>query len=267
MIDEPTDDSEYYERLPEFAALRNQELIKALEPVASLTDAYGDLVSRAVVALGRVKPASRQESIVRDLIADVFDFLYEWKRPLFEGRLHIGFPLGRRAYESLSLLSVCYQDPVMALRWDGGSQIGNSAIRDALAKLPFGETKEGLQTLYKLFSQGSHPNRALVSERYLGDDNAYVLGSIGMPEMVLVVDQCITLVELWFWFGALVSHVAREPLRQHDSSFGEDYRDAAGYAKHVKQWLVESYNNLLAARQAEIRADLARRSGSNAPDA
>lgn len=242
--------------------MRSAELQRSLQPVVALIDAYGKLVSRVVVALGSSKPESRQASIVRDLIADVFDFLYEWRRPLFEGRAHVAFPLGRRAYESLSLLSVCCQDEAFALRWDSGSQIGNREIREALATLPVSEEKDGLQELYKLFSKGAHPNRELVGERHLGDDNEYVLGSIAVPELVLVVDQSITMVDLWFWFGALTGHVAKDALAKSDPGFGHDYLEVAANAKDVKTWLVASFNNLLELRQAEMREELKRRSKS-----
>lgn len=267
MIDDSGNGSDLYDKLPEFAALRQTELLQSLQPVFDLTEGYGELISRAVVALGSSKPGSRQASIVRDLIADVFDFLYEWRRPLFEGRLQVGFPLGRRAYESLSLLSVCYQDEAIAIRWDAGEQISNREVRDALARLPASESRDSLQELYKMFSKGAHPNRELVGERYLGDGNEYVLGSIGAPELVLVVDQCISMVDLWFWFGALVGYVAKEDLAKSDPLFGRDYLDAANRAKDVKKWLVESFNNLLGPRQASMRKALERRSGSEQPDA
>ena len=262
MTDDSGDGSDLYDKLPEFAAVRHKQLLQSLQPVFDLTEAYGELISRAVVALGSSKPASRQASIVRDLIADVFDFLYEWRRPLFEGRLQVGFPLGRRAYESLSLLSVCYQDEVIAIRWDRGEQIRNKEIREALARLPAGESLEPLQELYKTFSKGSHPNRELVSERFLGDGNEYVLGSIGVPELVLVVDQCISMVDLWFWFGALAGHVAKDDLAKTDPHFGRDYLEAAAHAGVVEKVVSrESFNNLLGPRQAEMRDELERRTG------
>ncbi|MGA2403134.1 MAG: hypothetical protein ABSG91_15750, partial [Syntrophobacteraceae bacterium] len=92
-----------YRELAFFAESRRKDLLSQLQPVVSITDSYGSLIARAVFALGKVPPKSRQDAVVRDLIADVFDFLYEWRRPLFEGRFHVAFPLARRAYESLSL--------------------------------------------------------------------------------------------------------------------------------------------------------------------
>jgi len=59
-----------------------EELTRQLQPVLDLADSYGLLVARAVLGMGSSPPKSRHETIVRDLIADVFDFLYEWPRPL-----------------------------------------------------------------------------------------------------------------------------------------------------------------------------------------
>lgn len=244
-LDDSGSEADLYRKLKSFADLRRKELTGQLQPVLDLADAYGSLIARAVAALGSTPPKSRQDSVVRDLIADVFDFLYEWPRPLFEGRLHVAFPLARRAYESLSLLSACYQDASIAERWDRGEQITNAEIRRALAKLPFPESEQALKDLYRFFSKGTHPNRDLIPERFLGDGNEFVLGSIGQPELVLIVDQCCRLVEMWFWLGALVGHVAEEILARTDPSFGNDYLAAAAQAREIGQWLVQRFNELL----------------------
>ena len=247
--------ADLYQDLERWAAIRREELVAQLGPVLQVTAAYGSLVVRAVCALGTVPPKSRHDSVVRDLVADVFDFLYEWPRPLFEGRLHVAFPLARRAYESLSLLSVCYQDPALAKRWDSGKQIGNAEVRRALTKLQFSESEESLRDLYRFFSKGAHPNRDLVADRFLGEGNTLVLGSVGRPELVLVVDQCVRLVQMWFWFGALVAWLAKEELAAQDPGFGADYLAAAADAKEVADWLVESFNQLLPERQKEMAAE------------
>ncbi len=247
--------ADLYRKLKGFADRRRRELTTQLQPVLDLADAYGALIARAVVALSSTPPKSRHDTVVRDLIADVFDFLYEWPRPLFEGRLHVAFPLARRAYESLSLLSACYQDPSVAERWDRGEEISNAEIRRALAKLPFPESEQAMKDLYKFFSKGTHPNRDLISERFLGDGNDFVLGSIGQPELVLIVDHCHRLVEMWFWFGALVGYVAKEILVRTDPAFGKDYQATAARAQEIAKWLIKSFSKLLDQRQKEMRAE------------
>lgn len=220
----------------------------------SLTDSYGSLVARAVFALGTVPPKSRHDVVVRDLIVDVFDFLYEWPRPLLEGRLHVAFPLARRAYESLSLLAACYQDASIAERWDRGKQIGNAEIREALAKMPLRESEESLKELYKFFSKGTHPNRELVGERFLGDGNEFVLGSIGKPDLLLTVLHCMRLVEMWYWFGALSGFAAREVLTQVDPTFGADYRNTAERASQIKKFLAEGFSHLWEEYETQARS-------------
>lgn len=254
MTDDSGSGADLYKKLPGLAEPRRRELSAMLQPVLDLGDAYGALVARAVKALGSTPPTDRHDSIVRDLIADVFDFLYEWPRPLFEGRPHVAFPLARRAYESLSLLSACVQDRSIAERWDRGKEIGNAEIRKALADLPFSESEEATRELYRFFSKGAHPNRDLVGERFLGDGNEFVLGSIGRPEVILVVDHCHYFVQMWFWFCALVGYVAREPLTRMDPEFGRDYLETAEQAKHIAEWLVESFNRLLEERHREMNS-------------
>ena len=232
------------------------------QPVLDLAASYGSLVSRCVAAFGSVPPKSRSDVVIRDLIADVFDFLYEWGRPLFEGRVHVAFPLARRAYESLSLLSVCFQDRGIAERWDRGEQVGNAEIRKALANLPLPESEREMRDLYHFFSQGSHPNRNLVPERFLGDGNQFVLGSINQPELVFIVDHCRHLVDMWFWFVALTGFAAKEILVQSDPSFPNDYFPTAERAAEIKKWLNKVFNELLERRQSELQTE--RRSLSDA---
>ena len=48
-----------------------------LAPYVELTDRYGELLCRVVAVLGKTPPASLRDVAARDLIADLFDFLYE----------------------------------------------------------------------------------------------------------------------------------------------------------------------------------------------
>jgi hypothetical protein len=183
-------------------------------------------------------------------MVDVFDFLWEWRRPLLEGRIQVAYPLARRSYESLSLLSICAQDPSFADRWERGKKISNAEIREALAGSPMPESEEALKDLYKFFSQGTHPNRDLIAYRYLGEGNQFVLGSIGVPDLVFVTDHCIKLVQMWFWFTAAVGYFFRAGIDTVDSSFGKDYLNTAKQAKKVVSWLVANFNRLLQERQS-----------------
>jgi hypothetical protein len=142
----------------------------------------------------------------------------------------------------------------IAKRWDRGEQIANVDIRKALAEMPLRESKESLQELYKFFSKGSHPNRELVGERFLGDGNQFVLGSIGKPDLLLIVLHCMRLVEMWFWFGAVAGFIAKEALAQIDPTFGSDYLTTAEKASRLKKSLGESFQSLLAEYQEGRRS-------------
>jgi hypothetical protein len=231
--------------------MRYEELSRMLGPVVNTTDAYGSLLSRLIWAIGDAPTTSVQDRVVRDLASDVFDFLLATRRPILECQLGVSYPLARRAYESLSLLAVCLQDASVAERWHGGAQISNSNVRKALADLPFKERIEDLRELYKFFSKGSHPNRDLIPERYLGDGNGYTLGSIGRPNLVLTVDACLNLLRLWAWFAAALGYFYREQVDIRDRAWGRDYLAAHKDAEAVAAQLIHEYNRLLSEAQAE----------------
>ncbi|MFX1563752.1 MAG: hypothetical protein ACFFDP_10670 [Promethearchaeota archaeon] len=238
-------DGEDYAELSEYSDLRRKELSRMLSPVVKVTDHYGALICRVTKALGESPPTSAQDVVIRDLMADIFDFLWEWRRPLLEGRLQVAYPLARRSYESLSLLSICAQDSSFASAWERGKKISNAEIRKALAVAPMAESEEALKDLYRFFSKGTHPNRNLIAYRYLGEGNSFVLGSIGTPDLVLLTDHCIKLTQMWFWFTAVVGYFYREVIDKVDASFGKDYMKTAEEAKKVNVWLSENFNRLL----------------------
>ena len=234
-----------YARLREYSDQRRRELSEMFNPVVEITDRYGALICRITIALGSSAPKSTQEIVIRDLMADVFDFLYEWRRPLLEGRIQVAYPLARRAYESLSLLSICAQDTDIADRWEKGKKITNYDIRRALAGAHFPESEEELKDLYRFFSKATHPNRDLIPYRYLGEGNLFVLGSIGEPSLVLVTDHCITLLQMWFWFAAAVSYYFQSVIDKADKSYRKDYLKTADKAKQVVIELQNTFNELL----------------------
>lgn len=241
--------SKLYAELPQYAVMMHEKLLTQMRPLVELTDSYGRLIVRATMAIGSTRPKSKQEVVVRDLIADVFDFLYEWPRPLLEGRPNVAFPLARRAYESLSLLSACHQSQSLAERWAKGKQIRNADIRKYLETAEYPENRDATKDFYKYFSTGSHPNRSLVAERFLGDGNHFTLGSIGQPSLLLIVDQCGYMIDMWFWFGAIVSHIAKDALESRDETYIEDYHSAVKMAKEVHVWLASCRTALLEEEQ------------------
>jgi len=98
-------------------------------PYIRVTDDYGRLICSAVEILGGVSPSSVQDLVIRDLLSDVFDFLYEGRRVIMSGQRATAYPLLRRAFESLSLMVACCFDPAIAERWHSGVQIPNREVR------------------------------------------------------------------------------------------------------------------------------------------
>jgi hypothetical protein len=173
-----------YAELRRHAEIRSKELAPLLAPYLDLTDRYGEFVCGIVAVLGQMPPASPRDAATRDLIADVFDFLYEARALVTKGKLEVAYPLARRAYESLSLLVACTLEPKVADRWIAGKQIGHAEVRRVLAAHPMGEKETQTRELYDFFSKSTHPNRDHVAHRFLGEGNEFVLGAIGKPSLV-----------------------------------------------------------------------------------
>lgn len=235
-----------FSQLPEFEATRLREISVMAEPYIEITDRYARLISRLVSFLGFLPPKDDQDRVIRDLLSDIFDFLYEGRALILGGKLSIAFPLARRAYESLSLLHLCTLEPKWATKWQAGKQIGNGEIRKALGAHPMGESEAEMQDLYKFFSEATHPNRSLIPHRFLGEGNEYVLGLIGKPDLYFVVDYCSKHLELWHWLASTVSFFYRESIGPADGAYFNEYNECFEQAKPVKKWLVESLPQLRA---------------------
>jgi len=244
-----------YAKLTEYSGSRRKQFVEMLAPVIEITDRYGELICRITRVLGNSSPRSLQDKVVRDLMADVFDFLWEWRRPLFEGRLQVAYPLARRAYESLSLMSICIQDSSFAERWGKGERLSNAEIRKALAIAPMAESEDALKEVYRFFSRGTHPNRDLIAYRFLGEGNEFVLGSIIVPDLALIVDHCIRLVQMWFWYAAGIMHFYHTIIDRFDRSITKNYFTNAETAKKTATWLIAVFNGLLEERQELHKKD------------
>ncbi|MBW9062013.1 hypothetical protein JNB71_01670 [Rhizobium herbae] len=242
-----------YATLDEYAALRTQELSEMLRPYINVTDQYGALICRITLMLGKTPPRSKRDAALRDLMADVFDFLYEARPLIVKGKLEIAYPLARRAYESLSLMVACFLDPQIADMWSAGKQIGNAEVRRVLGKHPMGESEEKMRDLYKFFSMAAHPNRSHVAHRFLGEGNEFVLGAVGRPSLALLADYALKTLNLWNWFGVFVSFVYLDVLEKNDPEIMKNYESAKKMAQDVASWLSEQFNRVLLQEQAEYR--------------
>ena len=193
----PKDAIDLFEQLPEITENRFREISAMSEPYINITDRYGRLISRITFILGHNPPKNTQDIVIRDLMADVFDMLYEARKLILSGKINIAYPVARRAYESLSLLHLCALEPKWADKWNEGKEIRNSIIRNELAKHPMGEPEQQTKDLYNFFCKATHPDRKLIAHRFLGDGNEFVLGVIGKPNLEFVVDYAIKNLELW----------------------------------------------------------------------
>jgi hypothetical protein len=234
-----------YGRLREYAESRAKEMAPMLQLYVDVTDRYGRLLSRICLIVGENEPQSMQDSVVRDLMADVFDFLFEARALIFKGQTLIAFPLARRAYESLSLLHWCIVDEKAAADWANGKKMSNQAVRKALGVHPLGEPEDKLRELYKFFCEETHPNRERVAYRGLGEGNTYVFGSIGAPNLFSVADYCVKHLELWIWFCPAVVWFYRKQIALRDPSFLDAHKSARHDAQAVTKWLVEQQDRVL----------------------
>jgi hypothetical protein len=241
----PKEANDHYSQLENYAETRKSELSKMAEPYVKMTDRFGRLISRIVLLIGDVAPKDTQDIVIRDLMADVFDNLYESRSLVFSGKLNVAFPVARRAFESLSLLHLCTVDSSYAEKWQDGKKIENHEIRKQLGNHPMGESEEELRESYKFFCSATHPNRDLIPRRFLGAGNQYVLGAIGEPDLVMVCDYCIKILDMWFWLVATVSHFYKEPIIEIDKGYFEAYFQAHKDALETKKWLVSNFNKLL----------------------
>lgn len=255
MVDVNEESTPTYAKLEQYAALRTRELSEILQPYIEVTDRYGALICRVTLALGSTPPRSTLDATLRDLMADVFDFLYESRPLIIKGKLEIAYPLARRAYESLSLMVACHLNPKIASRWSAGKEIGNADIRRTLGSHPMGESEEKLKELYRFFSATTHPNRHHLAKRFLGEGNKFVLGAIGRPSLALLADYALKTLNLWYWFGAFVVFVYLEILARSDPGFEKDYDEVNRMAQEVAPWLSEQFNRVLGQEQAELRGN------------
>jgi hypothetical protein len=234
----------------EYELSRQDSLRKMFGPYIRVTDDYGRLICSAVDILGGVQPVSNQDIVIRELLSDVFDFLYEGRRVIMSGQCSTAYPLLRRAFESLSLMVVCCFDPAFAERWHSGVKIPNSKVRAELAQHPMGESMESMREAYNFFSDAAHPNRSIIPNRHLGDGNQFVLASIMIPDLVLVTEYCHRHLQLWFWFAAAVSHHYADLLHRHDAAYHADYQHASQAAQIMAPILQSEFNRLLNEAQA-----------------
>jgi hypothetical protein len=195
--------------------------------------------------LGNIKPHNVVDRVFRDLMADIFDSLYDSRRLMLESKLQRAYPILRRAYESLSLLALILNDSSYAEKWEAGRRIYNAEIRRELAKHPLGETEESLRELYNYYCLATHPNRELVPYRFLGEGNKFVLGSVDMPDLVMLTHYAIKHLSMWYWFDAVITFKYKELLADYDPAYVDNYKKIKKEAQEVAEWLTDNLKRLI----------------------
>lgn len=236
--------AEEYHRLKKYAETRFSELNEIFQDEIELLIEYEELICRATVILGNNPPKDVTDRSIRDLFADIFDFLYVSRRLILEGYVSTAFPLLRRAFESISLMQYFILLPDKAIEWNKGKQVSNAETRKFLDSHPMGESEKGMKDLYSFFSGATHPNREYIPFRFLGEKNKFVLGAIGGPNILGIADYMYRLIKLWFWFVAVISYHYKEILHSTDERYLNDYLKVANKAKRVSEALLRSQHEL-----------------------
>jgi len=239
-----------YAAVIEWDEKRTREISGMLKPYLQVTDAYADLICEIVDVIGTEKPASTQDIVVRDLLADVFDALVEARRIILMGKCSTAYPIARRVYESLSLMALCVLDSKIADQWHSGQEIANRVVRKELAKHPLGEPEDDTKKLYKFFTIGAHPNRDLIPRRFLGEGNEFVLGSVCAPNLVLVTEYCAIHLRMWFWFTVMLLHHYQHLVDAAKPDFGTRYLHVADRAQRLQAEFDRNYDRLLHEEQS-----------------
>ena len=235
---------EQHRRLKEYAGTRFSALGTVFQDEIELVTGYEQLICRATVILGNSPPRDVTDRAIRDLLADVFDFLHVSQQLILENYASTAFPLLRRAFESISLIQYFILLPNKAITWSKGGQVGNAEIRKYLDSHPMGESEKAMKDVYAFLSRATHPSRDCIPTRFLGEDNQFVLGGIVVPDLIVIADYIVRLIDLWYWFAASISYYYVETFDSADKSYGNDYMKVADKAKKVREALLTSRNEL-----------------------
>ena len=240
VIDYKKIGSEEYCQLSEYAKSRFFESNKIFKNEVNLLKKYEELICRLTLILGDNLPKDITDKSIRDLFADIFDFLYISRHLILESYASVAFPLLRRAFESISLMQYFMFLPNKAIIWNNGKQISNAEIRKYLDSHQMGTSEKSMKILYKFFSGAAHPNREYIPSRFLGEENQFVLGAIGVTDEKIRSNYIYNLLQLWFWFVASTSYHYKELLQFSDKKYIEDYMNIVNGALKLREALLKT---------------------------
>lgn len=243
-----------YDSLLKYEQSRFRELSEVYSDVLKLIQDYERLVCRMTTMLGHSPPKKRLDRCLRDLMCDAFDVLYKVKEIILHNYYPLGFPLLRRAYETICLIHYFELAPEKVEKWENGHQFDNKEIRKFLDSHPMGETEGGLRATYKQFCSGTHVNRDFIPSRFLGEGNEFTLGAIAPTDHSVTSEYLEETVKLWYWFVALIAFHYKELFSSLDPGFGKDYLEVANQAEPAIKELFEHKLKMREQRYAEGKA-------------
>jgi hypothetical protein len=225
-----------------------------LKPYFEVVNDYGRLFSRIHYITGFIKPKNEIDTIQRDLSSDAFDFLNETKYLIKRGQFNITYPIARRAFESITLMVAFNLKNELAIKWKGGGEIPNKDVRNVLDNFKEigGESRESMKSLYDFFSKKSHPNYAAIPHGLIGLGNYYAIGPIPEPLLLLIVDLCIEIIDLWFWLIAFMWYYNLDNVSTYDPSFKNYYLVKKHKVLEVRNWLFEQRLSLIEELKIQI---------------
>lgn len=209
-----------------------------------LAEQYEKYLCRVVLILGHMAPKDTCDGCIRDLIADVYDSLVLAKMAILQAHGPLAFPLLRRGFEGVCMIHYFVLKPSKSARWESGQEITNSQVRAFLGQHAMGESGDALKANYAFLSGGSHVNRDYVPHRFLGEGNAFILGSIGHPDIFASTDWLMRLLSLWFWVGATVTLRYGGELGRADPSLLGDYLELGNRVKPTLRSMEETLTKL-----------------------
>lgn len=230
-----TEAEKEHNNLKNYSDIRFSELIEIFSEENSIIVNYEKLLCRLTLILGQLKPKDTVDQTTRDLMADVFDFLFAARQLILQNNASAAFPLLRRAFESLSLINYFILKPSRAESWNRGKEIKNAEVRNFLGTHRTGLTapEKAYKKDYADYSRGSHPNRNYVPYRFLGEPNEFVLGAFGKPQFLIVGDYLQRLIGLWFWFAAMLSVHNVKLIEFADPNYNYYYMQIAENAQRI----------------------------------
>jgi len=207
------------------------------------SDQIGIMISRVELCVGQTKPKDQRDVIVRDLLADSFDNLYEARERVLEGQLSIAYSLARRGCESLAILMNCSFDKGWAKEWATGKkntsqasvfrklktsfknydkeiveEFGQEYLKELDEKLGSGKASDyaEFKKQYDGLSKYTHSNMWSIGRRFHGEPFEYVLMNSIRPDVEFSAHLLIAILEMQYRLLLTISWHYRKVISEND---------------------------------------------------